>query len=163
MCLSFLCSLIHHLILLSPNHSHRTLPRQLLLPSLHPSQDPSLSLGHLSREPSPHIKSKCPCITFPSHHQLSILPCTTWDCCQCTPSRSLPRPGPSMARWSTLLQAVPPAIWASMIPASSLHSLLPDLWQFLAPLMMDTGLVLWLQIPWWTTVQWGILSQAFVG
>lgn len=161
MYLFFLCSLIHHLILPSPNHSHRILPHQLPLPRLHPSQDPNPNLAHLSREPSPPIRSRCLYITFPSHHQLSILPCTIWDCCQCTPSRSLPPPGLSMAQWSTLHQAVPPAILAWMIPASSLHSLLPDLWQSLMPLMMDTGLVLWLQIPWWTTAQWGILVNPF--
>lgn len=152
----FFCSLNHHLILLSLSHFHRTLPSQLLLPSLHLSQDPSLSLAHLSREPNLPIRSRCHCITFPSHHQLSILPCTIWDCCQCTLSRSLPHPGPSMARWSTLHQAVPPAILAWMIPASSLHSLLPDLWQSLTRLTMDTGPVLWLRIPWWTMVPWGI-------
>lgn len=149
----FFCSLIHHHFLLSPSHFPRTLPNQLPLPSLHPSQDPNPSLAHLSKEPNLPIRSRCLCITFPSHHQLSILPCTTWDCCQCMPSRSLPHPGLSMAQWSTLHQAMPPA-WT--IPASSLHNLLPDLWQSLAPLVMDTGLVLWLQIPWWTTVQWGI-------
>lgn len=152
----FLCSLIHHLILLSPSHLHRTLPNPLPLPSLHLSQDPNPSLAHLSRGPSPPIRSRCLCITFLSHHQLSILPCTIWDCCQCTPSRSLPHPGLFTAQWSILHQAAPPAILAWTIPASSLHSLLPDLWQSLAPLMMDTGLVLWLQIPWWTMVQWEI-------
>lgn len=152
----FLCSLIRHLTLLSLSHFHRTLPNPLPLPRLHPSQDPNPSLAHLSREPSPLIRFRCLCITFLSHHQLSILPCTIWDCCQCTPSRFLPHPGLFMAQWSILHQAVPPAILAWMIPASSLHSLPPDLWQSLAPLMMDTGLVLWLQIPWWTMVQWGI-------
>lgn len=155
--LSFsLCSLIHHLILLSPSHFHRTLPSQLPLLSLHPSRDPNPSLALLSREPSPPIRSRCLCITFPSHHQLSILPCTIWDCCRCTLSRSLPHPGLSMVQWSILHQAVPPAILAWTIPASSLHSLLQDLWRSLTLLMMDTGLVLWLQIPWWTMVQWGI-------
>lgn len=155
--LSFsLCSLIHHLILLSPSHFHRTLPSQLPLLSLHPSRDPNPSLALLSREPSPPIRSRCLCITFPSHHPLSILPCTIWDCCRCTLSRSLPHPGLSMVQWSILHQAVPPAILAWTIPASSLHSLLQDLWRSLTLLMMDTGLVLWLQIPWWTMVQWGI-------
>lgn len=153
----FSCSLTHRLILLSPSRFHRTLTNPLLLPRHSPSQEPSLSLGPLSREPSLPIRSRCPCITFPSLHQLSILPCTIWACCLCIPSRSLLHPGPSTAQWSTLAPAVLPAVLAWMIPASSLHSLLPDLWRSLALLMMDTGLVLWLQIPWWTTVQWGIL------
>lgn len=152
----FSCSLIHHLILLSLSHFHRILPSHPLFPRLQPSQDPSLSLAHPNREASPLIRFRCPCITFLSHHQLSILPCIVWDYCQCTPSRSLPHRGPSMAQCSTLHLAVPPAILAWMIPASSLHSLLPDRWQSLTLLMMDIGLVLWLQIPWWTMVQWVI-------
>lgn len=104
--------LIHHLILLSLSHFHRILPSHPLFPRLQPSQDPNLSLAHPNREASPLIRFRCPCITFLSHHQLSILPCIVWDYCQCTPSRSLPHRGPSMAQCSTLHLAVPPAILA---------------------------------------------------
>ncbi|KAL0604081.1 UPF0764 protein C16orf89 [Plecturocebus cupreus] len=48
---------------------------------------------------------------------------------------------------------------ASAPTVLGLQILLLDLWQFLTRLMMDIGRILWLQIPWWTMVQWGIQNS----